>query len=660
MKFRSVSTTEYKLEQGFRIRLYFFTGLIVFTLVSFVAQLVNLQLINGSENSLKAERFVRRSESLPAARGQVYDRNYLNPELSQPLISNSASLDVIVNTALFRHNPEKVKEFLYLFYRTLSIPEAYYADELAEPRFTKKVKSKTPIILLQGISRDQHERISVFDNIAKYVVLVPSPRRIYHMGPALAHVSGYVGLPDLKDLATREIKSYQLVGKGGLELQYDTYLRGVDGFRIQKRNSDGNIEEERIIEHARMGNHLVLTIDKNVQLAAYNALKNYRGTVIAIKPASGQILAMTSNPSFDPNILSGKNKQQRFLHFNRIKKNGGFLNIAIQSKFPPASTFKTLVGLAALESEHKIDYSPSQTYHCNGTFILKSSFASVPDQEFKCWDKKGHGTNDLIHAIEKSCSVYFYNLGYRLGSESIIYYAKLFGLDKKSNIDLPGELDGFVPSNEWKKRTYGTKWFDGDTVNLSIGQGFISTTPMGMALFYMSLLNNGKVYQPYIVSEIRNPMDNSVVIRNNGSVLRDIPLKTSTMEALKLGLRAVGKTGTASRILNQPDLPEIAGKTGTAQTRRRGLSKSNHAWFIGYAPYNAPVEEQVLVAVFIEYGVGGAVGAAPIAKEVFKAAFPPGTFKRSDRVEGAKMEEEAPVDSGNGGVENSGGQEDEQ
>ena len=573
MSRNTTSSTEFKLEQNFKYRLYFFTGVIIFTLTAFIAQLFNLQIINGSENSLKAERFVRRSESLPAARGQVYDRNFINPEMSTQhmLISNSASLDVIVNSGLLRHNPEKIKEFMLAFYRTLSIPEAYYADEIKEPKFTKKIKSKIPVVLLQGISSEQHERISVFDNISRYVVLVPSPKRNYIMGPALAHVSGYVGLPNIKDLTNREIKSYQLVGKGGLEIQYDSYLRGTDGFRYQKRNSEGVIEEERIIEHAKMGNHLVLTIDKKIQFAAYNALKNYRGTVIAIKPATGEILALTSNPSFDPNLLSGKNKQLKLQHFNRVKNNGGFLNIALQSKFPPASTFKTLVGLAALESEHKIDFSPSQTFHCNGSFILESSFASVPDQEFKCWDKKGHGTNDLIHAIEKSCSVYFYNLGHKLGSEAILYYAKLFGLDKKSTIDLPGEIEGFVPSNEWKKRSYGTKWFAGDTVNLSIGQGFISSTPIGMTLFYMALLNNGKIFQPFLVSEIRSPIDNSIVYKNSGKMLRDIPLKSSTLEALKQGLRAVVKTGTASRILNLPDLPEIAGKGERASKTAREL-----------------------------------------------------------------------------------------
>ncbi len=641
----SSSSTEFKLEQSFRNRLYFFTTIIVVTMFIFIVQLFNLQILNGAENSIKAERFVKRIESLPASRGQVYDRKYLNAERSEPIISNSASLDAVVNSSLLKNDPAKIREYILLFDKTLSIPEAFHAEELLEPKFTRKVRTKNPIVILPGITRAQHERISIFDNLAKYIILVPSPRRNYHMGPSLAHVTGYIGLPSERDLKNREIKSYQLIGKAGIEIYYDSFLRGTDGFRYQTKNSEGNIQEETVVEHAKMGNHLVLTIDKDIQRAAYSALKNHRGTVIAIKPGSGEVLALASNPSFDPNILSGKNKQLRTSHFNRIKSNGGFSNIAIQSKFPPASTFKALVGLAALESEHKIDYSPSQSYQCTGNFILKSKLITVPDQEFKCWDKKGHGHNDLIHALEKSCSVYFYNLGYRLGSESIIQYAKNFNLDKVSNIDLPSEVSGFVPSNEWKKSSYGTKWFDGDTVNLSIGQGFISVTPMGMALFYMALINNGKVLQPYLVSEIRNPIDNSVIYRNNGKVIKDIPMRTSSMEAVKLGLRAVVKTGTASKILNLPDLPEIAGKTGTAQTRKKGISKSNHAWFIGYAPYNAPLDQQVLVAVFIEYGVGGAVGAAPIAKDVFKAAFPSGSFKRTDtKFEPNRMEEETPLE----------------
>ncbi len=646
----SRSSTEFKLESSFRNRLYFFTGIIVATFLIYTLQLVNLQIVNGSENARKAENFVRRSESILAARGQIYDRNFLTPETSTPLVSNSAALDAVLNTSLLKNDPKRVRSFIEEFCKYLAIPLSYYESDLKEDRLIRKIRSREPFVLLEGISRAQLERINVFDNLNKYVELIPSPTRIYNMGPALAHVTGYLGKPSREDIIEKDIKTYQYVGKGGLESLYDSQLRGVDGFRIQKRSAEGNIEEERIVEHAQSGNNIVLTIDRDIQIAAYNALRNTKGTVIAIRPSTGEVLALASNPSFDPNILSGKNRQERIRHYRKVMENQGFLNLATQSKFPPASTYKILVALAALESEHKMDFDPSVEYPCNGKFYLKSTFAGVPDQEFLCWDRRGHGTNNLANAIKKSCSVYFYNLGYRLGSEPILSYSRLFGLDKKSNIDLPGEVPGFVPSYEWKKRTYGTKWFDGDTVNLSIGQGFISTTPIGMTLFYMAIVNNGKVYQPYLVSEIRNPIDNSILQKTEPIVLRDIPLKKSTLEAIKFGLELVTESGTASYVLNKPDLPMIAGKTGTAQTRRRGASRTNHAWFIGYAPVNAPLEKQILVTVFLEFGVGGAAGAAPVAKEVFKAAFPPGTFPRPERYRNSgKMQDEIPIE--NEGVE---------
>ncbi len=640
----SQSATEFKLEASFRRRLYFFSAMIVFTLSAYIFQLFNLQIIQGDENTSKAERFVKRSEFVPAERGKIYDRHFSTPENSTPLVANASSLDVILNTSLLKNDPKLVREFIYKFSEALSIPLAYYEKELQEARLIKKLRTREPFVLLEGISRQQQERILVLDNINRFVYVMSSPARSYQMGAALAHVTGYVGKPSQTDIEENRIKSYQLIGKGGIESQYDSILRGLDGFRIQKRNNEGSIEEERMIEPAIPGSNLVLTIDRDVQIAAYRALNGVKGTVIALKPGTGEVLAMASNPSYDPNILSGKNKQERAAHFARVSNNKGFLNMAIQSKFPPASTFKVLVGLAAMESEHKINFDPKQTFHCPASFTLKSTFKGVPDQVFYNWDKKNHGDLNLAQAIEKSNSVYFYQLGYKLGAEPVLSYSKLFGLHQKSGIDLPGEISGFVPSSDWKQRTFGNKWFDGDTVNLSIGQGFISVTPIEMALFYMAIINDGKIYKPYLVSEVRNSLDNSVIQKTEPSILKDIPLKKSTIEALKEGLYLVGYTGTASGVLNVPGMPEVAGKTGTAQTKRRGASSTNHAWFIGYAPFNAPVEKQVLVAVFVEYGVGGAASAAPVAREVFRAAFPPGTFPKPERQKVKPMEEEAPVE----------------
>lgn len=228
------SASEYRLEKSFRLRLYTFSGLVVFALAAFIFQLFNLQILNGTDNALKAEKFVRKSEIMPAARGQMFDRNFLTPETSMALVSNYSSLDVVLNTSLFKYDPTSVKAFIQEFARTLSIPISYYQDELIEPRFSRNLKAKKPIVLLEGISTAQQERISVFDNISKYIVLLPSPRRVYKMGPALAHVTGYIGKPTRDDLVSGKIKSYQYLGKDGLELEYDSELRGVDGFRIQK------------------------------------------------------------------------------------------------------------------------------------------------------------------------------------------------------------------------------------------------------------------------------------------------------------------------------------------------------------------------------------------------------------------------------------------
>ncbi|PKA02998.1 penicillin-binding protein 2, partial [Leptospira ellisii] len=221
------SATEYRLERSFRLRLYIFSGLVVFTLAAFIFQLFNLQIVSGTDNALKAEKFVRKSEIIPAARGQMFDRNFLTPETSMALVSNYSSLDAVLNTSLFKYDPASVKTFIHEFARTLSIPISYYEDELIEPRFSRNLKAKKPIVLLEGITTAQQERISVFDNISKYIILLPSPRRIYKMGPALAHVTGYIGKPTRNDLVTGEIKSYQYLGKSGLELEYDSELRGV-------------------------------------------------------------------------------------------------------------------------------------------------------------------------------------------------------------------------------------------------------------------------------------------------------------------------------------------------------------------------------------------------------------------------------------------------
>jgi penicillin-binding protein 2 len=364
----------------------------------------------------------------------------------------------------------------------------------------------------------------------------------------------------------------------------------------------------------------VLTIDHNLQKLAYDSLQKLIGVggcVIVMKPATGEILALVSHPDYDPNQIINIEDPKEFEKLTEDETKP-FLNRAIQIKNPPSSTFKPLVGLAALE-EKKLNFT--EKYECQHKYILKG----LRDRTYYCWGY--HGYNSLVKGIAKSCNIFFYNVGLKLGSVPILNYAKYFGLNELSQIDLPGEIRGLVPSDSWKRKTFRQRWYDGDTLNISIGQGFLQFTPMGMAMYYAGLINNGIVYKPHILKEVRNPKTKELEISVQPHILREIPVKQENLDKIREGLRDVVKSGTTS-YMNNPKI-EIAGKTGTVQTFSitkekeylRKKSESHHAWFIGYAPYNGNPEDVILVTVFVQFGQSGSGGAAPIANRIFKGIF---------------------------------------
>jgi len=226
----------------------------------------------------------------------------------------------------------------------------------------------------------------------------------------------------------------------------------------------------------------------------------------------------------------------------------------------------------------------------------------------------------MVGAIAQSCTVYFYQLGYKIGANPMIHFARAMGLDKKTGIDLPGEIQGFVPDQRWKQITWSSRWYDGDTVNLAIGQGFLEVTPIELAVLYSAMVNHGKIFRPYLVKEVRDPVTNRVMRRVRPDLMHEVPISQNSLDVVLEGMRSVVTRGTAQN-LNRPDYPPIAGKTGTVQTRSHRKA-GNHAWFAGWAPYDAPVEQQVVVVVFLEFGMGGAAAAAPVAGEILHAAIP--------------------------------------
>ena len=463
--------------------------------------------------------------------------------------------------------------------------------------------------MIKNLTTTQHTLLADFYlNFSNFIV-EQSVKRIYVYGDVFSHITGYIGAPSKSDVK-RGIKKYQEVGKNGIESTYDPILRGIDGEVVQIKNAPGVVQEEKVLKNFRSGNNLILTLDSKMQEIAWKSLGEKIGAVVVIRPSNGEVLSLVSKPGYDPNILVSPNKEMRKEHLSYMKKTKAELNRAISAKYPPASALKTLVALAGLE-ENRV--TESQYFFCPGKFILKSSYAGLPDTTFFCWGT--HGGNRLISAIAHSCSSYFYQFGYKLGSEPILKYAHYFGLDEASDIDLPNEIAGFVPSHLWKEKTYNQRWFDGDTVNLSVGQGFIETTLIGLVNFYAALVTNGVIYKPHLVKEIRYIENDAIKELIQPQIINELPLSRENILTLKAGLKGVTIYGTARGLFRKMF---IAGKTGTVQIRSdKRFDPDQHAWFIGYGPYNRAVNDMIVVGVFVEKGGSGTYGAAPIAKDIF-------------------------------------------
>ncbi|MCB1145392.1 MAG: penicillin-binding protein 2 [Leptospiraceae bacterium] len=603
----SQTAQKFQLWQRFRRRTIIMTVFIGIGFASLLLRLVQLQAIEGEVYLEKSQRVIRKVAPLIAPRGELFDRNYESRENAVYLTSNSSTLNLIAIPSHFSRG--ELITSTRLLERALALP----ANSLVSRVTEAKIRSNEEIILIENLNPQQHSILAdYYLNFSRFIVR-QSTQRNYPFGPAAAHVTGYIGPPSRSDI-DNGIRSYQLVGKNGLEAFYDSILRGEDGEIVQIRTAVGEVEEQKVFRNFIPGNNLVLTIDGDMQNVAYKALGDKTGAIVALMPATGEIIALVSKPEFDPNILTGLDRELRSQHIVEIQQNKAELNRAISTKYPPASTFKTLVALAALEERR---FDPGNSFKCPGKFVLKSSYRGLPDTVFNDWAV--HGTNDLISAIAKSCSVYFYELGYKIGAEPIIKYSRYFHLDDKSEIDLPAEINGFVPSPAWKEKAHDLRWFDGDTVNLSIGQGFIETTLIGMVNMYAGIANDGVVYRPHLVRQIRYADNDEIKESIRPEPLFELPIARTTLETVKTGLREVVVRGTARGVLGYPGMMPIAGKTGTVQTRSndRFANSTQHAWFIGYGPFDGPRDQMLLIGVFVERGIGGSVGAAPVARDMF-------------------------------------------
>ncbi|MBN2080147.1 MAG: penicillin-binding protein 2 [Spirochaetes bacterium] len=622
------SSVKSKLQEAFRIRMIVFmaaTGLLFFILL---VQLVNLQIIHGREYRIRARINMESNIPIPAARGDMFDRNFQEGKNNVVIVSNRPSFNITTIPANFK-SKKKFEETLGLMARLFDIDK----EEVM-----KEIRSGNPwqrVVLKEDVEFDTIVRIASHRKRFPHIDWEDASVRVYNFSEMFAHVVGYVGSisPDeYRKLKSEGYKHYHKIGQSGIEKRYDRLLRGRDGHVRRIVDVRQRTEGEEVGRPPVAGNNLVLAIDYNIQSVIHEAMKGLKGAAIVIKPSTGEVIALVSKPDYDPNLIISKNNTEVIRQLQTDKERP-FLNRVIQSKYPPASTFKLVTGVAALETEK---VTPEKTYFCPGKFVLKG----YRDHVF--YDYDVHGTVDFCWAIARSCSVYFYQVGLLTGPTVIMRYAEDFGLGSTTGIDLPGEVPGFVPSRQWKYKTFGQPWFDGDTVNMSIGQGFVNLTPIGMCDFVAALVNNGIVYRPHVVREVRSN-DNARVIKTFAKEkIREIPLSPLTLQSVKKGMRLSVTSGTSGR-LGYLKVP-VAGKTGTAQTRSVRQEKfSQHAWFVGYAPYEGPVESAIATVVLVEYGIAGSASAVPVAERVYYKLHELGYFNDAQTV---ALPAAAPVDDG--------------
>ncbi len=509
------------------------------------------------------------------------------------------------------------------------IPKEEFKENIKNNK--KKVLSYKAVLLKENIHRDTLANVEVhlFD-LPGISVNVRSIRN-YVLKESGAHFIGYLGEISPAELAFRKDSGYRagdLVGKFGIEKSAEPYLRGNRGGRQVEVNSSGQVIRVLETVDASPGHNIYLTIDNSLQKKAEELIEEMPASIVAMNPENGEILAMASNPSFDPNEFVGGISHE---NWNKLMSNPfrAMENKVIQGEYPPASTYKIVTAMAGLE-EGVINRNT--TFYCPGYY-------QYGDRIFRCWSKGGHGHVNVVKALAESCDVFFYQVGQKLGVDRLAKYAKACGLGACSGISLDHEARGLIPTAAWKKERMGIDWMPGENLSIAIGQGYNLTTPLQMVILTSAVANRGIRYNPLLIKEIKTvegkPLnihegDLNLFLRGSSDQNgKKLPVSKNTMEIVRKGLwEVVNGRGTAKRA--SVEGCEVAGKTGTAQVVGRKVNPNHgmniheknlpdhlkpHAWFVAYAPADKP---KIAVSVMVENGEHGSGTAAPIAKEIIK------------------------------------------
>ncbi len=570
-----------------------------------ISRLIYLMVIESDELSLRSVNNTLRTQSIPAPRGLIFDRNIEVIAENKPKFQ----LEMV---------PEQVNklESSLMYLTELGILDENEISAI-EQRVRRNYQFKSIVI-----KRDLNEReMAIFANnrmLLKGFDIKSRLTRNYPQNEIYAHVVGYMGSISSSDYERFDPVFYtgkEQIGKSAIEREYEHILRGVPGKRKLLVNVRGRVMDEIEKEAFTSGNDIILTLNSELQRTAYESMAEKKGSVVAMDPRNGEILAMISMPSFNPTAISLGLSQSDLDKLNRDKKKPLF-NRATAGQYPPGSTVKPMLALGALD----MGIVDSEYYlPCEGEFKLPNY-----SRPFRDWAT--HGSVNAKRAIQASCDVYFYETAVEMGIERMSTFLKKFNLGEKTKLDLGNEKKGVVPNQEWKRNNFKSKenqnWYLGETVIAGIGQGYMLATPMQLAYATSIIANRGFAFKPHILKQI-NLKDSDKVLKTESERINHVMnIDDKYWDIVFDGMNAVvnEQRGTAYGVF--PENSDIAGKTGTSQVfsmdKRSGddvpEELRDHGLFIGFAPINNP---EIVIAVLVENGGGGRVAAAPVAEKMF-------------------------------------------
>jgi penicillin-binding protein 2 len=597
---------------------YIIVGMIGVLLLGFW----KLQVIDADKYSSMAERNRVRYIPVIAPRGRMLDRD------GRVLVDNRPAFSVL----LLRDDPALVEKYLSGISDGLGIPVGDLRDQLTN---TKNLPKFQPIIIKPDASPADIAFIESHRSDIPVLEMISVSRRRYLPGGFLAHAAGYVGEVSEQQIeaSNSKLRPGDFAGKTGLERQYNDSLQGTDGMRRVVVNSIGKEVERLSTQEAIPGKQIQLTIDYDLQQIAEQSLGPRPGAAVALDPRTGEVLAMVSHPALDPNDFAVRISAEDWKNLNENPEHP-LMNRAIQAQLAPGSVFKIVTATAMLE-----DHVPPENFttFCPG-------YGTFYGRQFKCWiysaktGARSHGVANLHEAILKSCDVFFYTVGMRLGIDRLSYYGSKFGLGHKTGIDLPSEEPGLMPSAEWVERVFHRKWYAGETISVSTGQGAVTTTPLQLARMIGGIAMGGVFKQPHLLKDAPNVGEERFSISE--------PTVEKITDAMYGVINESGGTGGQLRLAGI----EFSGKSGTAQvigyaTREKfGKQKKfeDNAWFVGYAPRRNP---EIVVAVLVqESGKHGGEAAGPVVKDLIKAYYD----KKNKKTQGQFTAENKKSDPGNG------------